>query len=67
MPPKHKKPTPERRKKAPKRRKTRERREDMKIITSVSQSDIYLWAIALALMLGVLITFVLCAIFIGGA
>lgn len=66
LPQETKTPPPERRERTPKRRKVRERRQDMKIITSVSEGDIYLWAISLALMLGVLTVFVLCAIFIGG-
>lgn len=44
----------ERRKSPPKKRKLRERRDDMKIITSASQSDIYIWAVSIALMATIL-------------
>ncbi len=47
-------PKDNRRKNPPKRRKKKERREDMKIIVSASQGDIYTWAISLAIMAGVI-------------
>ena len=43
-----------RRKKPPKRRRIKERREDMRLIVSASQKDIYLWAFSMALMVGIL-------------
>ena len=53
-----------RRKAPPKRRTLKERREDMLIISSASQLDIYIWALSMALMVGVLVTFVVCALLI---
>lgn len=55
----------EKRKKSPKPLKKNERRQDMKIITSASQGDIYVWSISLALMLAVIAVFVVFAL-IGG-
>lgn len=46
----------EKRKNPPKPRKKNERREDMKIIVSASQTDIYVWAISLVVMAMVLVT-----------
>ena len=43
-----------RRKNPPKPRKIRERRQDMRLIVSASQKDIYIWAVSIALMVGVL-------------
>lgn len=43
-----------RRKNPPKRRKIKERRQDMRLIVSASQKDIYIWAVSIALMVGVL-------------
>lgn len=43
----------------PKRRVINERREDMLIISSATQADIYVWAVSLAIMaavLGVIVT-----------
>lgn len=55
MPPKNMSPIQERRKKSPKKRKIRkERRGDMRIITSASESDIYIWAVSIALMAAIL-------------
>lgn len=48
-----------RRKNKPKRRPINERREDMLIISSASQSDIYIWAISIAIMVGVLTTLII--------
>tara|TARA_R110000868_G_scaffold138329_1_gene352322 strand:- start:42990 stop:43181 length:192 start_codon:yes stop_codon:yes gene_type:complete len=48
-----------RRKNKPKRRTVNERREDMLIISSASQSDIYIWAISIALMVAVLTTLII--------
>tara|TARA_B100000073_G_scaffold292378_1_gene255673 strand:+ start:252 stop:449 length:198 start_codon:yes stop_codon:yes gene_type:complete len=45
---------PARRKNKPKRRTVNERREDMLIISSATQGDIYTWAVSLAVMAGVL-------------
>lgn len=53
-----------RRKSAPKRRKKNERREDMKIITSASQADIYVWAISIAVMMSVLVFLTVMSFFI---
>ena len=50
----------------PKRRPVRERREDMLIISSASHADIYIWAVSMAFMVGVLAVFIVCAILIGG-
>lgn len=46
--------SPTRRKNKPKRRTVNERREDMLIISSATQGDIYTWAVSLAVMAGVL-------------
>lgn len=46
----------EKRKAPPKRRKKNERRKDMRIITSASQGDIYLWAVSLVVMATILVT-----------
>lgn len=46
--------SPARRKNKPKRRVMNERREDMLIISSATQGDIYTWAVSLAVMAGVL-------------
>jgi hypothetical protein len=43
-----------RRKNKPKRRPINERRDDMLIISSATQADIYTWALSLAVMTGVL-------------
>lgn len=48
-----------RRRAPPKKRKTNERRQDMQILVSASQGDIYTWAISLAIMaatIGIIIT-----------
>lgn len=49
----------------PKRRKKKERREDMKIIVSASQGDIYTWAISLAVMAGIIAIFTTLAVMKG--
>ncbi|MFT7144829.1 MAG: hypothetical protein ACI9TY_000592 [Alphaproteobacteria bacterium] len=43
-----------RRKNNPKRRKINERRDDMKIIVSASQVDIYVWTVSIAIMVGLI-------------
>ena len=48
----------------PKRRKKKERREDMKIIVSASQGDIYTWAISIALMMSILVFLFVMSIFV---
>lgn len=50
----------------PKRRIVKERREDMLIVSSASQKDIYIWALSMAMMVGLLATFIATAILIGG-
>ncbi len=50
----------------PKRRIINERRDDMLVISSATQNDIYLWALSMSLMVGVLAIFIVCAIFTGG-
>ena len=51
-----------RRKTPPKRRAIKERREDMRLIVSASQNDIYVWAVSLATMAGILVLFITLAI-----
>ncbi len=51
--------TSARRKNKPTRRPINERREDMLIISSASQSDIYIWAISIAFMVAVLTTLII--------
>tara|TARA_R110000868_G_scaffold262401_1_gene520982 strand:+ start:156432 stop:156668 length:237 start_codon:yes stop_codon:yes gene_type:complete len=58
-------PSSARRKNKPKRRTVNERREDMLIISSATQADIYAWASSIALMVGVLAVFIMLAIFTG--
>ncbi|MDE0724838.1 MAG: hypothetical protein OSB62_09110 [Alphaproteobacteria bacterium] len=53
--------TQERRTASPELRKKGERRADMKIITSASQSDIYVWAMSLVFMAIILVTVTLLA------
>lgn len=48
-------PKKSRRKNPPRRRVLKERREDMRLIVSASQRDIYIWAVSIALMVGVLV------------
>ena len=56
-----------RRKQPPKRRSIKpERRKDMQIIASASQTDIYVWALSLAVMVGILAVFVVSALTLGG-
>lgn len=51
-----------RRENPPKRRQIKERREDMRLIVSASQNDIYVWAVSLAIMAGVLVLFITLAV-----
>ncbi len=55
----------ERRQSPPQKRKHNERRADMRIITSASQSDIYLWAMSLVFMAMILVTVTLLAVLKG--
>lgn len=55
----------ERRKNAPRKRPVNERRGDMKIITSASQGDIYVWAVSLVVMAIILVTTVLITVLKG--
>ena len=56
----------ERRVSKPKKRVLKkERRESMLIISSASQSDIYIWAFSIALMVGVLTTMIMLSTFGG--
>jgi hypothetical protein len=45
----------------------KEKRKDMQIIASASQSDIYTWALSMALMVAVLSAFIVCALIGGGS
>ena len=56
-----------RRQSLPQPKLNKEQRQDLQIIVSASQGDIYVWAISMLVMVGILITFVLLALFMGGS